>query len=791
MANETSMKFIRTFRQLKKDDIQTAGGKGANLGELTRIGMPVPPGFVITTAGYEKFVAENQLQESIVRALRKSKDGAAIREIFLKSHMPQGVEQEISKVFSELRLETAAVRSSATAEDLPGAAFAGQQDTYLNIREKELFDAVKKVWASLWTERAIAYRERLGIDHASVKIAVVVQQMVDAKIAGVMFTANTITGAREETTIDASPGLGEAVVSGEVVPTHLRLKKRLFGWTVVERRKGQYEVKLDDRTLRKLARLGKTIERHFDSPQDIEWAMADNKLYILQARPITALPAPVPKAGKLARFMASNFAEIFAFRPYPLDMETWIATLGSALEPLVGLLGVRWSLKNAFELEDGVAVKFNINFPHPTIKTLLAPFSLLSLAYKNDPLRWQSDPQIAKAQARARDLESRDLTALSWNDLLKSLTEAREITFIAAGDVRRRYFPGAAFAAARLRLFLFLVRRGANFGVLLSGVPNKTIEANRELEKLADLLRSGTDVKDPDFVHKFEAFLDRYGHRESVLGSAHEPTWKDAPELVLDMIHSFAKQPAEQKNGTPEWQKARNEVLKLPLLRLAFLHFSFLSMLAKARLVLQIREDTHFYATLSLPIFRRTLFECGNRLVRVGILEREEDIFHLTLDELEKIDDANYPSSVIIENLRAAVARRKKKRTELKGKPLVDPRVFMSNVSMKDAIVSGMPGAPGIAAGPARIVRSPTEFKKLVKGDVLVAPFTNPAWTPLFERAVAVVVDSGSVGSHAAIVAREYGIPAVMGTVEGTTKLKNGTIIRVDGTRGAVFAVTK
>jgi rifampicin phosphotransferase len=213
----------------------------------------------------------------------------------------------------------------------------------------------------------------------------------------------------------------------------------------------------------------------------------------------------------------------------------------------------------------------------------------------------------------------------------------------------------------------------------------------------------------------------------------------------------------------------------------------FQKRLRKAGVLMQIREDTHFYATMSLPLFRRVSLEFGRRLIEAGVLDQREDVFHLTLGELAGIDDSLRPASATANELRAAVARRKEKRKKLESTPLVDARLFPKSVARGDAVVTGTPGSPGVAEGTARVVHNDSEFGKLTPGDVLVAPYTNPSWTPLFERAVAVVVDTGSVGSHAAIVAREYGIPAVMGTGEGTRKLRDGDPVKVDGTQGYVF----
>jgi phosphohistidine swiveling domain-containing protein len=822
--------LVLSLREVGRDDIAVAGGKGANLGELVRAGLRVPPGFVVTTEAYDRFVEQHGLGETIGRVLHDEPgSGAAIREAFEGAAVPSEVERGILGAYRELGEGSVAVRSSATAEDLPEAAFAGQQDTFLNVVGGEaLLDAVRRCWASLWSDRAITYRDRQKVDQTTVKLAVVVQRMVDAEIAGVMFTANPVTGARDEVVVDANPGLGEAVVSGLVTPDHFVLDKR--SGQVKERRSGQREVvirgragggteqvegaenadipALSDRTLRELARMGVDIEKHFGRPQDVEWAWVGGELFILQARPITALSSPPPRANRLQRMMAANFAELMSVRPYPLDMTTWIPAVAGALEPVIGLLGLDWSLSRMFEEEDGVAIGFRADPPRPTWKTLLAPVQLVSLMLRYNPLHWQSDPLLAEAQRRARALESRDLRALSWEQLLATVRAAKKIPLF-AGELRRRYFPRAAFALARLRLLVRLLGRASQFGALLSGVENKTIEVNRALEALANKVWSDPNLADTFSTHSPEAlwsaleeqpagraflvelraFLDRYGHREAIISTALEPTWKDAPEVVLGMVKSFAAHQPQLQTNEPAWQLARDELLQHPLLRFAPLRSAFLKILAQARTLLQIREDTHFYATLPLPMFRRTFLEFGRRLVQAGILDSPEGVFHLKLNELERIGGKWPPPSDIAAELRASMMRRKQERARLEGMPLVDPRLLLQGSPEGDALLRGMPGSPGVAEGPARIVLDGLEFDKVVPGDVLIAPYTNPSWTPLFQRAVAVVVDSGSAASHAAIVAREYGIPAVMATVDGTKRLVDGQRVRVDGSRGLVFGV--
>ena len=822
--------FVRSLRELGRGDLEIAGGKGANLGELVRGGFPVPAGFVLTTDAYARFVEQNDLNTVIAKALEDgSGEGQSIREAFERAPIPGDVAQRILEAFEALGSAPVAVRSSATAEDLPEAAFAGQQDTYLNILGQDaLLDAVRRGWASLWTDRAIAYRARQGLDQPTVKLAVVVQQMVQAEAAGVMFTVNPVTGARDELLVDANPGLGEAVVSGLVTPDHFVLKRRRRGVRITERRLGRREVvvrslatggtehvtpettaprqALPDQALRRLATLGMAVERHFGVPQDIEWAWADGTLHLLQARPITALPDPMPRPNPIVRMAAGIFSEITAVRPYPMDVAVWDPALFSAISPMLNELGLGVRpISDLFAEEEGVVTGISGKFPvYPTWRMLGTPMRLLRNARRYDSAQWRADPDLQAALARARALEARSLRELEWESLLATLEEAARIPIAVAGEPRRRYFPRAAIAAAKLRGMLAMMGRPDRLTALLSGVETKTIESNRALESLACDIRSDASLEEffsshePDelwealnespsgrsFKQRFDSFLDQYGHREAAVGTAYEPTWKDAPEVVLGLLKGLAQSEPRPSTRTLEWEEARDEVLAHPFMRFPVLRSHVMKLLSDARWLLQIREDTHFYMTLALPISRRTLLEIGRRLQELGALQQPEDVFHLKLAELPQ---RWAPSAQKVEELQSLVTGRKQRRAELAGKPLVDPRLFKRTESDANVLVSGMGGSPGVVEGTVCIVRDGSEFGKLRPGDVLVAPFTNPAWTPLFQRAVAVVVDSGGAASHAAIVAREYGIPAVMGTVDGTRRLVDGQRVRVDGDRGWVM----
>lgn len=824
----TTAGYVVMLDQLARTDLELAGGKGANLGELVRGGFPVPPGFVVTTTAYRPPPDLDQhldrhLDQHLDRhpARRDADRSESIRKAVLDAGVPDEVSAAVCAAYRNLGGGAVAVRSSATTEDLPDAAFAGQQDTFLNvIGEQDVLDAIRRCWASLWTDRAIDYRQGHGIDHGSAKIAVIVQRMVPAEFAGVTFTSDPVTGDRRTMIIDANPGLGEAVVSGLVTPEHLVIDKRRR--RVINRRAGRHELlvrpvpgggteqvtqvvrmaHLPTRAVSRLTRLGLDIEQHFGRPQDIEWAWADGTAYVLQARPVTALPAQPPKPGRLQRVMSGVLAEIAPIRPYPIDITAWVVPLFRSLEKLTSSTGITVPfVDQVFVEEDGVVVRANLPLPRPTLGALAAPFGFVRLARRYDPRRWRSDPLIGEMHQRARDLRGRDIGGASWPDLLAVLEEGPTIT-AGAMDLRLRYLPRPLLALAGLYMTLSVLRRRHLMGSLLSGVDTLTTETNRELEAMASTIRADDRLSEtfahhtpdelhaaikqsaPAFLADFAAFLDRYGHRDTTTPLlVTQPTWRDRPEVVLGMLKGFAGE-APPPTGPPPSEQAEQGLFSHPLLRRTPLRAAVRTMLAQARWFQQVRDDTRFMAVLPLSTMRQALLEMGSRLIDAGVLDTAEDVFHLRLNELENIRTWP-PSPTYGAHLRKLATRRKTKRAELAATPLVRAQQI-SGVG-GDVLLRGTSGSAGIAEGPVRVVHSMDEFGELHSGDVLVAPYTNPAWTPLFRRAAAVVVDTGGVASHAAIVAREYGIPAVMATANATVRLNDGQRVRVDGDRGLVL----
>lgn len=827
-------RFVAPLDAFGADDLARAGGKAANLGELLRAGYRVPSGFVVTTDAYAAVAEHTGLASQITAGPQQelpgapeASAGAAIREQITEADVPEAVRAAIVEAYTAAGLGPVAVRSSATAEDLAGAAFAGQQDTYLNVAGADaVVDAVRRCWASLWTDRAIAYRRKRGIDPAGVRIAVVVQAMVDADAAGVMLTANPVTGARDETVVDSSSGLGEAVVSGMVTPDHyvLNAQGAVREWTpgrreVVVRASADGGTThaqaseadaqgLPEAVLAELARLGDSVSGLFGRPQDIEWAYAAGRVWLLQARPLTALPPPPLRLSRMQRITGPQVIEMLPVRPYPLDMSAWLVPgLGRMVARMLDEIpGLRVDLAEALPEQGGVVDRFVPPVPRLTRRVVTAPVRNIGRLRRCDPAAWTQDPRFADFEQRVSELAGRDPATLPWEELRRVPRQALEALDVIT-DLRVDYLPRAAASLLRLRLVLLLLGQSDLFGSLLVGAPTRTGDANRALAALGARVRADEALRErfatlaadeladelerapeaADFRQALHEFLAEYGHRETaspLLVSS--PTWADAPAAVLGAVSALARQDAEAA-VTERSGEAMARLLGHPLARRLGLGRRLALAVEAARAGVAFREDTHFHGTRALPIVRRCLLEMGHRLARAGILADRDEVFHLRLEELEALPDPSALAGVDAERVRRAVAQRSARREELSGVPLISSAVlFPGRGDDAEALVVGAGAGGGQATGRVRVIREAAEFGRLRSGDVLVCPYTNPAWTPLFQRAVAVVVDTGGTASHAAIVAREYQIPAVMGTGTGTTVLTDGQLVRVDGDRGRV-----
>ncbi|MDQ0770806.1 phosphohistidine swiveling domain-containing protein [Pseudarthrobacter defluvii] len=907
--------LVLDLRHLNARMLAVVGGKAANLGELLSAGLPVPEGFCLTTAAYRQAVAAGG---SVLPALagvyadlsagaatiepgRLNELAGTARAAILAAPLPAAVSAAVEQAYAGLGPDVpVAVRSSATAEDLPFASFAGQQDTYLNVvGVPAVLDAVRRCWASLWTDRATAYRAGLGMDPAGVALAVVVQRMVDAETAGVMFTANPLTGSRRQVVIDASPGLGEAVVSGAVNPDHFvvdaltgRVLDQELGAKGVEVRPvpgGGTQIRelpedhgaacLAERQLRALARLGLQAEEHFGSPQDTEWAIGrTGALWLTQSRPITTL-YPVPRSNGAAGRIPQGRAAVGGTRAYLCF--SLAQGLTRPLTPM-GLAAVRL-------IASSVATA--AGFPVPDPRSGPSPYAEAGQRIYVDfttPIRSAIGRRIvprvfdimeARTAAVMRRLMEDPAFSVTWRTPFGMLRHVAPVAIqarVPATLLRALVRPRAAMrrldrftrdfeaslasngadsALARLdhaeslvgsRLFLIvpaiLPLPAVGFAMLgiagklvggnaweelqavIRGLPhNVTTEMDLELWHLASAIQEDSDsrtallTENPSVLAaRFQAgqlparldtglarFLDRYGQRSVGEIDVGLPRWSEEPAHILgilanylrlddpalapDMQFSEAARDAEEQVGRLVARAAAQGRIRGMLVRAA---------LRRARLFAGRRELPKYQLVLGLGEVRRQLLVVGRELEEAGTIERQDDIFFLDFAEVRRGLAGNSPD---MENpprdLRELVsARRQEYDRELSRRNI--PRVLLSDGTEPEAVrtavgmegdgtLSGSPASAGTVTAAARVILDPVGAR-LEPGEILVAPSTDPGWTPLFLTAGGLVMEMGGANSHGAVVAREYGIPAVVGVPDATSAITTGQKITVDGGAGTV-----
>lgn len=900
--------------------VPVVGGKAANLGELLAAGLPVPDGFCLTTAAYRQGTAGNEgggageLAE-VHQTLKTTNDAdlsalAALagraRDVIRAAPVPPDIAAAITAAYEALGNDVpVAVRSSATAEDLPSASFAGQQDTYLNVvGAAAVVEAVRDCWASLWTDRAVSYRATRGIDPAAVALAVVVQRMVDATAAGVLFTANPLTGRRREAVIDASPGLGEAVVSGAVNPDHFVVDP--VAGRVLERRLGDKRIAirplsgggtrtvavsnggatacLTDRQAAELAALGLRVEQHFGAPQDIEWAIdGGGRLWLTQSRPITTLfPVPQRAADGAAasaatagtrvylcfslaqgltrpitpmglaafRLIASSVAHAAHFdvpRPHHgpppyaeagqriyFDLTTVArSTTGRKIIPRVfDVMEARSAtvLRKVFEdprfsltrrtplglLRHVVPVAVRARVPERLLQAVFRPAAALRRA--NRQAREFSSSLQAPSSA----------TALQRLDHAEHLLDTRLFSVVPS----ILPLPALGFAALGLAGKLLGGDRWDDLQIVLRGLPNNvTTEMDLELWRLAQVIRNDggsrtalTDRKPAELAEDYKAgrlpsalqaglarFMDQYGHRAVAEIDVGMPRWSDDPTHIIGVLANYlrldpgAVPPDVQFSNAAEEAEAQigrlvAEARGRGRLRGAVVR----SALRRARLFAGLRELPKFQLVVALAEVRRQLVLVGEALAAAGAFDTPDDVFFLNLEEaragLRKIAEGGQggqPGTGRLDLYGLVAGRREAYALELARRHV--PRVLLSDGTEPEAVrpagssdqpadegtLTGSPASVGTVTAAARVILDPVGAH-LEPGEILVAPSTDPGWTPLFLTAGGLVMEMGGPNSHGAVVAREYGIPAVVGVPDATLRLATGQQITVDGGAGTV-----
>ena len=869
--------YVLGFQEIDKTKLMMVGGKGANLGELSRIeGIRVPEGFCVTIEAYKRIVGQTPELEALLDQLSplKADDRERISEITGKIRrviegiaIPQDIDEEITRHLIKLGEKTScAVRSSATAEDLPTASFAGQQDTYLNIIGKDaILQNISKCWASLFTDRAVIYRIQNGFEHSKVYLSVVIQRMVFPQAAGIMFTADPVTSNRKVLSIDASFGLGEALVSGLVNADIYKVRdSRIVDKKISTKKlaiyaleKGGTEEKaievgwqntqtLTDGQILQLESIGRKIEAIFERPQDIEWCLNEEAFYIVQSRPITTLyPVTDVKDGKNHVYLSFGHQQMMTEAMKPLGITFYQPVFkmisGSNLVDPGGRLymdvsssltsRVGKAVLGRYRSSDvlGSNALFKLMERKDFIKTLSREKSaltsntmlagILSMVIKAIKIYRKNDASVVdKMIARNRALilavEQR-AAKVSGDDLFELILQSnRELKQATSDGMALMVVGGYTSQWLNKTMQKWLGEQKVADTLSQSVSNNVTSDMGLDLLDVADVVRRYPEVieyfrhaSDETFFEdlarlaggeavsdSIRTYLEKYGMRCSGEIDITKTRWSEKPTILIPMILSNIRnsEPGahsmkyEQGRQEAE-QKAHDLLSRLERLpsgkRKAQKTKKAISVL---RDFIGYREYPKYFMVWYFWVIKQALLREAAKLVQKGVIREKEDIYYLSFEELKEVVKTNQLDYSIIT---------KRKDEHKVNEKLTPPRVMTSEgeiisgeydtVNIPQGVLAGVPVSSGIIEGRARVVLR-IEDANIEKGDILVATFTDPSWTPLFVSVKGLVTEVGGIATHGAIVAREYGLPAVVGVENATKLIKDGQKIRVNGTEGYV-----
>jgi pyruvate,water dikinase len=866
--------YVLSFQEIDQTRVAAVGGKGAHLGELSRIeGLHVPAGFCVTTDAFQRIMAEAPSIDDRLDQLSRLKPddreairalSAEIRSTFEEIAIPNDLAAAITRPLAQLGEQAAyAVRSSATAEDLPTSSFAGQQDTYLNVvGPVAILQHVSRVWASLFTERAVIYRLRNGLDQRKVDMAVVVQRMVFPQASGILFTADPVSGNRKVASVEASFGLGEALVSGLVNADVYKVRDgHVIAKTIATKKLAIYAVPsggtqeqaieperqeqpaLTDAQAVRLAQLGRRIEAHFGRPQDIEWGLVDDDFQIVQSRPITTL-FPIPAAGDQENhvYVSVGHGQMMTDAMKPLGISLWQLTAGRPMYEAGGRLFVdvtqglaspasRAGLLEVMGRGDpliGDALRTLLDrgdfirpLPDegPSVAPGRAPAGGPSAPIGTDPaivtaLIERSQASIA---ALKRDIQTKSgLELLDF--ILGDIQELRRILF----DSQSHQVIMAGMEATwwlNDNVQAWLGEKNAA-DILTQSVPNNvTSEMGLALLDVADVMRPRPEVVaflqqveddgllDEDFLEELprlaggreardaiQAWLSTYGMRCVGEIDITRPRWCERPTTLLPIILGNVKnfEPgAARRRFEQGRQEAWTEEQEL-LERLRVLPDGEQKAAEVKRMIDRVRTFSGYreypkYGMISRYfVYKQALLEEAERLVRAHVLREKEDIFFLTLLEFHEAVRTNQVDEQLI---------RQRKDAFRSYQALTPPRVLTSDgeavagsyrrEDLPAGALVGLPVSAGTVDGRARVVLDMADAD-LEPGDILVTASTDPSWTPLFVTIKGLVTEVGGLMTHGAVIAREYGVVAVVGVEHATRLIQDGQRIRVHGTDGYV-----
>jgi pyruvate,water dikinase len=866
-----SGQFVLRFEEVGEGDTHLVGGKGLRLAEMAQAGLPVLPGFCVTTAAYRAFLTYNGL-EAIVSA----GDETAVRDHIASADLPPDVASAIHGAHETLK-DPVAVRSSATAEDSQDASFAGQYDTYLNVVGSEaVLEKVRACWAGLWSERALAYMREQGLDPFQADMGVVVQRQGRAQTAGVLFTLNPLTGREEEMVVEAAWGLGEAVVSGRVTPDHYVvnaldrqvLTRDIANQSVMLVADDDAGVReeplpsdqrdrpvLSDEQLLELTELGYHVQDLYGYPQDIEWALVDGGFVLLQTRPLTSFSFD----PELGQWTSGNYREVLPGFASPLAMSLSLEhDYGRALSELFrdikmgeappGTVWGRPFFGRAY-WNVGVAKQFGALIPgfrervfdqtvgvEPTYEgdglttpwtphTVLRALPILFAVNERFKNEWRDgrayrDRFLSEIEPVLNEV---DPTSTSDSELADYCHQMAELhweansTAIRVSTLSTQAQDDFVPMVHRLNATLPSDRRIAASDLITGLSDVRTAQPTLELWELARAALEDPQVaaavtqNDPDdiperlqatkpgraFWEQIQAFLARYHYMAPVDEDLSEPRWDEDPSFVLSTLKAYAmadesldptRRLEAQRQVRRRTERRVLEILSRSWRRVwPFGRRSFIKQLRLVRRYVWWREETRVIASRAFYQCRRFYRELGHRWAARGILDEPEHVFCLRWARIRAVLDGEAPAG----GLRDRVTSYLRLKTCYRN--FDPPSVIGAGASIRklklqpgQRLFEGVPCSSGRVAGIARVVKNLDEARALLRGEILVARYTNPGWTPLFNLAGGIVIEEGGLLSHGAVVAREYGIPAVL-RIEGATKIfHTGQRLRIDGSAGTV-----
>lgn len=867
----------------KIQDADEVGAKALSLARMKSIGLPVPSAFCVLASAYREHLTANNLVDELRseldllarRADEEKRDILSdIRRRITDASMDEQLSVDIKDHYSELTGELVAVRSSATVEDLPGHSFAGQYDTYLGLAGlADCIAAIKKCWASLWTERAYEYRKQNGFDHLEADMAVIVQELVPAEAAGVIFTVDPTTGSSDRLIIEACFGMGDSVVSGKVTPDRFTLAKAdlsVISHSVSEKvirnisdEQGtdlaQSNVPcIDEAMARRLGVLAKKAESAFGSPQDIEWAVKVGDIFFLQSRPITTLP---PTKSWEDRQVWSNFnvGEACPEPVTPMTFSFWKRVIKAAFTPLfhacgldpgdtpvLGLIAGRvyqnlntWAaLYRSMPFSKGIdweeftqlhggdqekmAASGQLEILEEDIPDLgyslsgkmigMPVFLFRALLQSTGRGKRNFADMLADRRKRTEEFRQIDLSSLSDDELATRLNDTIEDSL----DLTTKGFfavLGVGYVPVLDKICTKWLGDATIANRLLAGMGGMdSAESGLDLWRLAAKAKKHADIEQAvlsgnnwettrrviagirdggAFLSGWDKFMEKHGHHVRGGFDLINACWREVPDYILDMIRgclgNFAD-PVENHRRRAEERKELEKHCRRKL-RNPFKRMIFNFCLKQAQQGSLTRDNFRNASGRQVAPLRSIILELGARFERRGLLEDRDDIFFLSLDELDPVrqESASFNVKEIVTARRADHDR---------NSAITPPRIvtgrFDPDNYVPDAIeetaesLNGLAVSPGVVVGPARVILKVGGDEQVLPGEILVAPFTDPAWTPYFILAAAIVVDQGGILSHGSVVAREYGIPTVVNVGTATRIIKTGQIIQVDGTRGVV-----